>query len=1013
MRPEPRIVGFAVTCAVIATSVLRVSSGASAEQTTYRFAPSGIDGGGFQNVVALASTSDATGIRPMLLGGDTSGYHRSIDGGVRWQGANLGIVTQADKHIASIAFSEDPSTPRKAYALFGNGSSGGLMVTLDGGVTWNSRTTAVWGDGGNTPAGSGLPNQHPRSTGNLIAQDEAGPSSYLWVATFQDGVKRSTDDGATWPVSALRGNYLRSLVNDPSDPNTLYAAAWGQGVWVSHDAESGLTFTRLASSPLYPEELLVLGQRLYVAAGSNGVRSYDPVDGTWSTLGVGQLPSASTWASVAGYRNPDTGSVSLYVGCTKPQPSGGRYQSIFKSTDGGSNWTPVTVSGVSYTVEGTTDPWWLAAANPQAMLDGSTFVASQLLVDALNPDNVFVAGRAGVWHSRDGGAHWNPDVRGIGAAIDIDVLSDPNLPGRVYVTDADRPFLVSSDGLDHVTLNVPKNASVTANNASGMALDTSTTPSTVYIGGDGGVNGELWSNADPATNPQWQREGLSSATGGAHVGGVAIGHDGGTKIVLAAASGAGIWRREGTGPWTKVSPPGLTAKGERAPFSWIPGSNFVYVYDRSSGVWRSADAGRSWIRLWAQASSADQTGYLAADPTNPARLFVSVSDTVVKGLYRFDDAGGTTDPPTAMPGFANPGALVEDARGVLYVHQPPVSASEPAYLASSNDGGSTWNAAADDVYRASAQIVNALAVDTGARLYVALQGSGVTVGEPPAPPPPPPPDTTDPTVAFTTPADGDTVGGTVTVEVAAADDVAVTALGLSVDDVLLGTESSPPYRLIWDTRTVDNGPHFLQATASDAAGNVGSGSVTVTVFNDTSPPTAPTALTATAAGPDEVDVSWAAAVDDVGVTGYTVRRGGSAIGTTTETAFIDLTVTAGQSYTYTVTAVDAAGNVGPASSPATVSTPNAPDVTAPSAPTNLTGKALAGRITLTWKASTDNVGVAGYVVSRGSTPIATVITAGYTDATVNPRTRYTYYVTAFDAAGNVSPRSNVLTIRSK
>lgn len=92
----------------------------------------------------------------------------------------------------------------------------------------------------------------------------------------------------------------------------------------------------------------------------------------------------------------------------------------------------------------------------------------------------------------------SPNVIDLGATINLDVLADPNLPGRVYVTDLDWPLLVSSDDLVHVALNTPKDATATGANAGGLALDTSTTPSTVYVGTDGGrFKGEIWSNPDP------------------------------------------------------------------------------------------------------------------------------------------------------------------------------------------------------------------------------------------------------------------------------------------------------------------------------------------------------------------------------------------------------------------------------------------------------------------------------------------------------------------------------------
>ena len=84
--------------------------------------------------------------------------------------------------------------------------------------------------------------------------------------------------------------------------------------------------------------------------------------------------------------------------------------------------------------------------------------------------------------------------------------------------------------------------------------------------------------------------------------------------------------------------------------------------------------------------------------------------------------------------------------------------------------------------------------------------------------------------------------------------------------------------------------------------------------------------------------------------------------------------------------------------------PSVPDTQAPTAPTGLAaGATAATSVSLTWNASTDNVGVAGYRVYRGAALLATVSGTGYNDTGVSPQTTYGYSVVAVDAAGNASP----------
>ncbi|MEX2647288.1 MAG: S8 family serine peptidase [Gaiellaceae bacterium] len=93
-------------------------------------------------------------------------------------------------------------------------------------------------------------------------------------------------------------------------------------------------------------------------------------------------------------------------------------------------------------------------------------------------------------------------------------------------------------------------------------------------------------------------------------------------------------------------------------------------------------------------------------------------------------------------------------------------------------------------------------------------------------------DTTPPTTSITSPANGATVSGTITVSASASDNVGVTRVELFVDGSLAGTDTSSPYSFSWNTASVADGSHGLQTRAYDAAGNVGSSSVVnVTVSN--------------------------------------------------------------------------------------------------------------------------------------------------------------------------------------
>ena len=190
---------------------------------------------------------------------------------------------------------------------------------------------------------------------------------------------------------------------------------------------------------------------------------------------------------------------------------------------------------------------------------------------------------------------------------------------------------------------------------------------------------------------------------------------------------------------------------------------------------------------------------------------------------------------------------------------------------------------------------------------------------------------------------------------------------------------------------------------------------------DTTPPSQPGTLTATAVSGGEIDLSWGASSDNVGVTGYQLERCQGAgcsnftqIATPTATSYKDTTVSATTSYSYRVRATDAAGNLSPYSNTATTTTPT-PDTTPPSQPGTLTATAVSGsEIDLSWGASSDNVGVTGYqrraLPGRRLQQLHPNRDPGPPPATKTPpsaaNTSYSYRVRATDAAGNLSPYSN-------
>jgi uncharacterized repeat protein (TIGR01451 family) len=100
-----------------------------------------------------------------------------------------------------------------------------------------------------------------------------------------------------------------------------------------------------------------------------------------------------------------------------------------------------------------------------------------------------------------------------------------------------------------------------------------------------------------------------------------------------------------------------------------------------------------------------------------------------------------------------------------------------------------------------------------------------------------------------------------------------------------------------------------------------SAAVTYTVQSavDATPPTAPAGLTVSANQKlKRIQLAWTASTDNVAVLGYLVQRNGAVVATVTSAGWFDPAYLAGATYTYSVSAYDASGNISSASSSVTV-----------------------------------------------------------------------------------------------
>ncbi|MDG2114127.1 MAG: hypothetical protein P8N02_16130, partial [Actinomycetota bacterium] len=256
--------------------------------------------------------------------------------------------------------------------------------------------------------------------------------------------------------------------------------------------------------------------------------------------------------------------------------------------------------------------------------------------------------------------------------------------------------------------------------------------------------------------------------------------------------------------------------------------------------------------------------------------------------------------------------------------------------------------------------------------------------------------------------------------------------------------------------------------AVDAAGNQSPLPVAVSATTDDLVPDVlpPSRLAAPIITDTSVALTWGPSTDGVGVTGYHVWRDGVLVASVASESLVDTALASSTTFTYAVVAHDAAGNLSPPSADLvivtldpvpvvteviafgstwayddngvypgndwalgtfngpgssdlpfdlradlTVGVGGAADVTPPSQPTGVVAtNVTSDSLQLSWVVSTDDTAIAGYDVFRDGSLVATVGATGFNDSGLTADTAYDYEAEAFDAAGNRSARSVVLTV---
>jgi|GEM_PF-2387053 len=910
------------------------------------------------------------------------GYLRTDVGNLyRWDESNLKWIALLNwipydnvgdrMGVGSIAVDPSDSTGNTVFITEGGNSwpasqKGRILKSVNRGDSWTDVTAGI-----DTWVGANWDQEYA----NRIAVDPNN-GNVVYVATREGKLYRSTTGGNanSWTqiTAAPAGNttYLNTqdgdahggasgllfIVPDKSSgletaknrTKVLYLGAYKDGVYRSSDG--GDTWTKLANSPsdFYRAAVDSAG-RLYVT-GPSGLKKFE--NNTWSTLTPPNV--VETMAIAIDPANNSNLMVAEYFA--------GFRNRIFRSINGGTSWTDISANSTHNLVPWLSQDWKRASIY-------------SIAIDPFNSKRAWFT----TWYDAErtndvtlSATTWNAYAKGHEEVVSIsDLVSPPSGTKLVY------SGLADVHGFAHTSLtDFPTK---TMGDFSIKSIDfQESNPNFMAVVGNVNWFGEGRAAYSTNGGDSWtaMNKPLSSSRSG--------------RIAVSATSERMVWATGDAGTY----------------YTTNRGANWY----ASAGVPDKVASGYQW-KLDAN---------VASDRVNGSKFYIfHYGDGK---LYRSTDGGATFAAANATALPVNP--------EWAYVHTVPgvengvwVATSHGLYK--SDNGGTSFT-----------QLTNVQL----ARLFSFGKHA---------------PGKTNPTLF---------VYGKVenTDGIFRSDDMGATWFKINIDSVTAGHAT----RAMAGDRQVYGRVYIGTAGTGIFYGEKSS--------SDTQAPTAPSNLTSPAKTSSSIDLSWTASTDNVGVTGYDVYVNGTYNKSVTSTSASITGLSASTAYSLTVRAKDAAGNASAASSALSVTTDAASgatwtkcadeggtctftgtrtvrygsgttynmgtytnsvactnavfgdptpgvfkhcdyssssDTQAPTAPTGLASSGKTNTsVSLSWTASTDNVGVTGYDVYKDGAFAASVTGTTATITGLASNTAYSFTVKAKDAAGNVSAASSALSV---
>jgi len=690
------------------------------------FTQTGPVGGGFPNV----ATWDPNVPGKVYFGSDIGGTGTSINYGKDFETTSRGLgYEESHSKIAALnAIDMSGSTIIVGGTGF-RGIGGEVISSTDGGSNWNHDSSDIAFSAQNSSAP--LPTGRPRSTDPSLIQWVSGT---IWVAgTYKEGLWISTNNRANWSrLNVFDGNaYIRAMAMSPNDPNTVYVGLWGdddsinsKGLWAISKLDGTPSKTKIQGIPDVVESIAVLGNRLYLACGRFGVRSYVPSTGNISDITgpIGTTVMATAIHGSKGTSNTDR----IVVGTAEGNGD------IWLSDDSGTSWTNTTTAGIGISPWGTNQDLIVFQKHGNWALGGSKCDVATVQVSPHNPDAWVVCATSAIWTTDDAGMTWKP-ANGFQILTFRDV--EISLTGTIALGNVDHDVLVSNDdGEEWTSIGFNK---VTVSHAVTFSPD----GTELAFSNNERDNNTTAATAGVASSPHKPNspnliEINSPETPKRIVGIEWVVLPDGTERLVAAVDDGGVQTIDrSNGSWSNWTSRSTTFMGAQSNSGLrcsivSNGGSTIFIYDRKTGVWKSTDYGVGWTNILPIPAGED-LGYLAYDDVND-RLYVSTPTEVL----RVDEASSSESTTSLFCPTDQPGPMAIDPVGRLLVYAKPLNAANSDIALYRNDAPETnknsWVDIADITLRNVAADVTDLDVS---REYIVLvtAGKGILISENDAP----------------------------------------------------------------------------------------------------------------------------------------------------------------------------------------------------------------------------------------------------------------------------------------